>query len=457
MRVLKSLMLGCSALVASTLAAQADELADLKAEIETLDARVAAMEAAPAVPAGYRLITISEGELADTPGAPFSARERAAYAGRSTVISVLPTADAPAGTKISWSGYTRAAVIYHGTRQDVTTKGYDLVGGEWVRNAALDAKSTDSTDDWDVQARGQLLVQASTDTAVGEVGVELKLRANADGNGQDVFYGERIWGYWSMTDHLTFGGGFNDSLGKIIYGYDGSCTCYYTDNADVALDPGDTTQLRMTYTQGPFSAAVAVEDASYDSDTIDSGLLGVAGEIAYSSDVFSGQIAGVWRDSNNAQTDASSQWQVGLGGQYNVGDLGYLSFGAAVGQGPFTVVDSQGLITEEADYDNNWWGASALASVNFTDSTHAEFAGGYKHRDGNKASYRDFTVNNVDYNTYALLVGLYYTPVDQLTIGLEGEWYRTETDVTSTDVDTRFVSNDQTDDAWLDAVAVWSF
>ncbi len=457
MRFVKPLLMGCSVLAAMTPQARADQLSDLKAEIEALNSRVAAMEAAPAIPAGYRLLSISEGEITETPGAPLSARERAAYRGRSTVISVMPSADAPAGTTISWSGYARSAIIYHGTRQDVTSRAYALSDGEWVRDPASDGHVSETTDDFDMRARGQLLVQASTATAVGEVGVTLKLRSDFNGNGTGSLYGEQVWGYWAMTDELTLGGGYNDSLGKIIYGYDGSCTCYYTDNADVALDPGDTTQLRMTYTKGPFSAAVAVEDSSYDSDTIDTGLLGVAGELAYKSDAFSGQIAGVWRDSNDTQTDASSLWQVGIGGIFNIGEVASLSVGAAIGQGPFTVVDSEGLITEEADYDNNWWGASALASVNLSDSTHVEFGGAYKNRTGNRATYSDYRIEDVDYNTYALITGLYYTPVDQLTLGLEGEWYRTETDVTSSSSKLRYKTEDDTNDVWVDAVAVWSF
>lgn len=456
MKFMKSAIVGCTAFIALSHQARAEDIAALKAEIERLDSRIVALEATPSVPEGYRLLVVSEGPLLETPGAPLTNRERASY-GRATIISVLPAADAPAGATISWSGYARSAVIFHGTEQDVRTKSYSLSNGEWVLDPDGYSRSSNTVNDWDVRARGQLMVMASTQTAVGEVGAQLKLRANFNGNGPGNMYGERVWGYWAMTDELTFGGGYNNSLGKIIYGYDGACTCYYTDNADLALDPGDTSQLRLTYSKGHYTAAVAVEDASYDDDTLDSGLLGVAGELAYSGEAFSGEIAGVWRDSSDAQTDASSLWQVGIGGQLNIGDFGYLSAGAAIGQGPFTVVDSQGLITEEADYDNSWWSASLLASVNITDATHIELAGGYKHREGNKATYDGFTIDGVDYNTYGLLAGLYYTPVDQLTIGLEGEWYRTETDITSSDVDTRFVTDDDMDDVWIDAVALWRF
>mgnify|MGYP000449753674 CR=1 FL=1 len=61
---------------------------------------------------------------------------------------------------------------------------------------------------------------------------------------------------------LIVGGGYAGSLGNIGYGYDGACTCYYTDNADVDFNPGDTTQLRLSYGSGPFAMAIALEDAS---------------------------------------------------------------------------------------------------------------------------------------------------------------------------------------------------
>ena len=121
------------------------------------------------------------------------------------------------------------------------------------------------------------------------------------------------------------------------------------------------------------------------------------------------------------------------------------------------MVSSQGIITNEADYDNTWWGATALASLNLTSATHAEFAGGYKHRDGNQATYSGFTVDSVNYDTYAVLAGLYYMPVDQLTVGLEGEWYREDTSVKTVTSDSMYKSQDTSDNVWADVVAVWSF
>jgi len=57
-----------AAVAVSAAAAHADELNDLKAQVEALNARVAAMETALSVPAGYQLLAISKGEAAQIPG-----------------------------------------------------------------------------------------------------------------------------------------------------------------------------------------------------------------------------------------------------------------------------------------------------------------------------------------------------------------------------------------------------
>lgn len=450
-----ALMTGMSLLAAAG-AARADELQGLKAEIAALDSRLAAIEAAPATPEGFRLLAIGEGELAETPGAALTARERAAYAGHATIISVLPSADAPAAASISWSGYIRAGLVYNGVDQDAKSKAYVLQNGAWVRDPAADKSPSNTTHDTDVGGRAQLLVQAKTDTSLGEVGVELELRDDVDGNGSFDLYTKVAWGYWSMTPELTLGGGYNQSIGDIVYGYDGSCTCYFTDNADVDFNPGDTTQVRLSYAAGPVTFNVAVEDGSLDDNTISKGLLGVAGDIVYSGDGFSGEIAGVWRDSDESQTGASEIWQIGLGGSITMGDIGSFTFAAATGQGPYEV-ESSGTIVNGLAYDNSWWGASALTSINLGDTSHMELAAGYKKRDGDQSTYKGYQVQDVSYHTYALMGGLYYTPVAQLTLGLEGEWYTTDTSVTATKDIHRYVVDDTTDTLWADVVAVWSF
>jgi hypothetical protein len=93
MNMMKIALLGSAALATVTISARADDLSDLKAQIEALNSRVAQVEAAPAVPAGYQLLTVSEGKAIVIPGLEADKN----YGDTATVISVLPTADAPAG------------------------------------------------------------------------------------------------------------------------------------------------------------------------------------------------------------------------------------------------------------------------------------------------------------------------------------------------------------------------
>ena len=394
MNMFKMALLGGAALAVSAAGAQADDLTALKAQIESLNARVASMEAAPSVPAGYALLTVSDGVATVVPGNALGAQDLAAYGTKATVISVLPTADAPAATTIEWSGYARAAIFYHGDGND---------------------------GDVDVLARGQLKVVGKTDTAVGEVGARLQLRGNfhlRDTNAGMVM--NEAWGWWAMTPELTLGGGFTGSLGNIGYGYDGACNCYYTDNADVAMNPGDAVQMRLSWASGPFSMAIALEDDDHQIGRVQNGLdkgnpiysdgeIAGAGEIKYTGDMFNGEISGYAVDGD--------RYRAGAGLGFALGDIANISLGAQYG--------SKGK-------NDQFWTASILGSVNLSDEVHAEAA--YGHTD---YSDRNYTVD-------AVLAGIYYDPVSQLTIGLEGEFVMTD------------VKNDP-DDIFVDLVTVFRF
>ena len=478
MKIIKMALLVGTAIAISTAGAHADDLSDLKAQVESLNVRMAAMEAAPTVPTGYELLAIAKGEALQVPGMMGADRDRVVSV-NATIMSVMPTADAPAGTKISWSGYVRAAIVYNGTKGDNTLTRSDR--GE------VTEKVRDSTDinDWDVKTRGQLQVVATTDTAVGEVGVKLKMRADFDGNGNADLYMKEAWGYWAMTPELTLGGGYTKSLGNILYGYDGACTCYYTDDkTDVDFDPGDTTQMRLSYASGPFSMAIALEDASKNNGLVgDKGStqkngnnLGVAGAIKYKGDSFSGEIAGVYRSVNDSDytfddpygsgkiyPNINALWQLGAGLAFDLGDLASLSLAAAFGEGPYQTVGSSGDIYNSYPVNNKWWGLSGLASANLSDTVHAETGLGYKHREGD--SYNDslYHYDGFSYDTWAILGGVYYTPVDQLTIGVEGEWYTQMTDDqrtgrTGTEAENFKDNLNVTNDNWtVDLVSVWRF
>lgn len=425
MKMMKLALLGGAALAVTTAAARADELADLKAQIESMNARIAQLESAPAVPAGYQLLSISKGTQIAAPDLTISAHEAAEYGDRATVISVLPTADAPASTVITWSGFARAAVRYTNTEVDdgdFVVVQFDDVTGSAAIIGTGDIDGDDSYD-LDVLARGEIKVVGVTDTAVGEVGALAKIRGNFNGagfriggntstpGGSTIALFQEAWGWWAMTPELTLGGGYTGSLGNVSYGLDGACNCYYTDNSNVTFDPGDTTQIRLTYGSGPFKMAIALEDASNYGNYVNYDQLGVAGEIRYSGDIFNGEISAFYRGAQDDNfiglREGDPYWQVAAGMAFGMGDVGVIS--AAAGFGSF--------------YGQDYWLASILGSVNLSDEIHAEIAYGYRDNEDDGSS-----------DTNTVLAGIYWDPVPQLTIGLEGEWINYSDYSTTTDV-----------------------
>ena len=204
-----------------------------------------------------------------------------------------------------------------------------------------------------------------------------------------------------MTPELTLAGGYTGSLGNIGYGYDGACSCYYTDNADAAFNPGDAKQMRLSYASGPLSMAIAVEDAT--GSNFFSGVnsdLGVATEVKYTGDAINGEISAVWH--NSSGFNESDPWQVGLGAGFSLGDMASISLAAAAGK----IYSGQ-----------KFWGGSALASANLSEVIHLELGAAYKNW-GN-SNNGGFPLNA---DVFSVLGGIYYEPVSQLTIGLEAEY-----------------------------------
>ena len=98
MKTMKVALLATAALAAVSVSARADDTAAIKAQLEALTARIAQLEAAPAVPVGYSLLTISEGQAMTVPGLEVLNKDAAGYADKATIIGIMPTADVPAST-----------------------------------------------------------------------------------------------------------------------------------------------------------------------------------------------------------------------------------------------------------------------------------------------------------------------------------------------------------------------
>ena len=519
MKSIKLALLGGAALAVTAAAAHADDLDALKAQIETLNARVAAMEAAPSVPAGYSLLTISEGDMKQVPGLDDSnARNLRDLGPKATVISVLPTADAPAGATITWSGRVATSLTYQGyddsakltfSNADDAWSALNLSSNDYSEDGVYRADADDT--DLDILVQARLRVTAATDTAVGEVGVTMEMRGNFNGNGSSDVYFNEAWGWWAMTPELTLGGGYTGSLGNNSYGFDGVCSCYQTDFGDAfSLNPGDTTQMRLSYGSGPFTMAIALEDGGAQgsfgngSDNYNPNwdTLGVAGKIGYSGDMFNAAISGVWRDVNSDSyaaaladynnlggfgppaaiqvvnwEDVEDTWQLNAGVGFGLGDIAKVSLGASIGSGP-TTSTYEGQLDTDLPLQNDWWGVSGALVFNLTDEFSAELGAAYKHRETDGGLVIEdiggdaWEFNGTDYDIWAIAGGLYYTPVEQLTLGIEGQWQTADSSTSGDEVYFNGNPNntcgggnpcesfdiDATQESWLvDFTGVWRF
>jgi len=374
MKAMKFALLGTAALVAVSVSARADDLTDMKAQLEALQASVAGLQSGVDVPAGYQMVSFSK-------------------VGNEHLISIMPTADMPASTVLSWSGYVRTALV-----------------GSWSNTTAIAPNATtfqtrtktSTTNSSHIKARGDLTFTGKTDTAVGEVGGTVELRYDFDGT--YLGYGVTMptaKGWWKMTPNVTLAGGYMGMTGG-VGGYGGDAlTNYYTDGIpNSSGNPGDTTGFSLAYADGPMSLTVAVGHYATSDYAF-----GAAAE--YKGDAMSAKVAGYIHDAD---------YQAGLGLATTMGMFS-LSASAAMGH-----TASQYFSTwNDNSYETaNYWNASLIGKAKMSDSVSAELGVGYN----------DYvaTTNSVwNSHQFGVAGGLYYSPVSQLTIGLEGSYNSTYT------------------------------
>jgi hypothetical protein len=384
MKMMKTALLATAAIAAVASSANANELADLKAQIEALNARISQVEAAPAVPAGYQLVSITKGQA-------LKFGLDSDVDGPATLISVLPAADAPAGTTVSISGSVKAGLVFSqvddGVAADLNGDGDFLDPGE---AAILD-------NSLDVDTGAGITIAGVTDTAVGEVGAKVNFdfsyRESTDG--QMELAADGWWGYWEFADGMKLGGGRDGSLAG-VGGIESNTKRLFTSAHGTHPGAGDQAQIRLSYASGPLGFAIAVEDATRNTLAAnDDDALGVAAEMTYAGDMFNVELAGgMWGD-DDAVSSPNQKYQFGAAVGFNIADGVKTTLGAAIGK------RHDGVKVR---------GVSGSASAAIADGISIEMGAGWK---------KLGTVK-----TTAVVGGLYYSPVSQLVIGLEADWFR---------------------------------
>ena len=395
MKMIKIALLGTAALAAVSVSARASEASDiaaLKAQVEALTAQVAANEAQATVPAGYDLVAFTNGTAPVIPS--FGVDKN--YGTDAHLINVMPTADAPAAatTTIAWSGYVKAAAVYNVVQTPYANTALTILNTQTTTNSYID-----------IMAKTGMRVIGTTQTAVGEVGVNLGFQANWStagtylNNAQAAVTTDGAWGYWKMTPEIALGGGYAGSLSGNSFGFDAQCQCNFT-GTEGGMGNTDVTQMRLSYSSGPISAAVAVEDGPNVTTFPSASALGVAGQIRYAGDMFSAGLEGGWRGTSVSGGTAQDTWTISGGARVGLGDMGALGVGVGMGSGAGTTDD--------------WTKASAIVSLNLGAQAHVE--AGVAHQWNTNVLAGSLSVGN-DFTYFG--GGIYYDPVKQLTIGLE--------------------------------------
>ena len=241
------------------------------------------------------------------------------------------------------------------------------------------AGATSYNDETTIKARGRIRAQATTSTSVGDVGVDIRLQGASEFGGGASAVMNIAWGWWAMTPEWTLGGGYTGTLADPGHGMDS----YIQFGTTIAYGTGDQEQFRLTYASGPLTWAVALED---NDATTGNTQLAVASRINYSGDAFSASLAGYYRP---LQSPIDDYWQIAAGATMPLGDIATFSVNGAVA--------------------DTFSSATAYVSFDLTDATFFEVGAGRKWNDGPS---NDTTVING---------GIYWKPVDQLKVGLQGD------------------------------------
>jgi len=411
MKMMKWALLGGAAFAVMATSAQADELSALKAQLEALQARVTQLEAQPAtsMPSGYSLLSMRDGSQEAVVAERYADRMDP---NSGVTFSVLPSADVAPAAEVSVSGEIRTLITY-------------------VEDSGA---AVDNDNAVDVRVRGRLVVQGKTDTAVGEVGARLRIQGGEEFDSSNIAHMNQAYGWWKFAPTWQLIAGYWDTTAAVQAGVDWDFTLGPTGG------PSDKNveQMRLVWSAGgPFSAAIAVEDTDASqvfnaTTTTPHGTArdrgdwpAIAGYVMWQADKLMFQAVGVVQDDqsdftvvhrdpplHDRRSGGDTDWGVGGGARLGLGDMFTITAAGVYAKGYNGWANDFSI-----GNDDTFWAASAGLIFNLAEATRVELGGGYEERnvDAATAFYDDLKV-------WTAQGGIYWDPVSQVTVGIQGAW-----------------------------------
>ena len=454
---LKRALLGGVALGVMASGAQADELADLKAQLENLQSRVNELEqrpSAPVLPEGASFITMSRG-TADFPNYGTQAKrdEINTSPSRGFTIAITPTADLPAPVaEVVVYGYVKGDVIYD----------FDGIKLNTFSVPAIWSNPNRGDEHWRFHAfQSRFGIRSRTDTAIGQI------RSTIEGD----FFGapfasdlgefrlRHAYGEWDITPAWTFLAGQTwrtadlHPLGIGTVDFSG----YAGPNSYPRAG-----QVRMTYHAGPISWAVAIEQPTFGSSASWPNLSSYLQFDAPGGHQFI--ITGAVADHSDSEFSEDFGWAVQAGANINLADIATLSVAGLYGDQEHCTYLAQtfcpgGFDPQKTDplseddeffFSETGWGVFAGLSFGITDTTTFNVVYGITQID-NDAAFSDID----DVTTQTVHANILWRPVQQMQLGWEVMWG--DYDFNGGDWDDDDVNARQSDDAMRAQFGAWFF
>jgi opacity protein-like surface antigen len=436
---LRQALLGSVALGVMATGAQADELSDLKAQLEGLQSRVNQLEQQPSymsLPEGASFLTLNRGSVEFPNYGTQAARDASSMpADRGFTIAVTPTADLPAPiSQVVVYGYVKGDVIYDFDK-DLGDSFY--VGGLWTSSNTGDNHIR-------LHARqSRFGIRSRTDTAIGQIRTQIEGDFFSGGN---VFRLRHAYGEWDMTPNWTFLAGQTWRTAVLLPV--GVSTVDFSSSAGPNGFPR-AAQVRLTYHSGPISWAVAAEAPSHTSTATWPNLSSYLQFDAPGGHQFiiTGTVADVGDTDYDFISGHDVGWAVQAGANINLADIATLTVAGLYGRGgqhcqylaqdtPFCGggINANKSLTWDAAlpgfrpdgndfFSDEGWGVLAGMSFGITDTTTFNVQYGISRMEN------DFPGSDIDSATVQTVHGnILWRPVQQMQLGWEVMWGRYDFD-----------------------------